>query len=678
MDASMSYSAGDAHKTDDLHREAIERYELAVNSDRDNREDAADDLAFLIGDQWPIDIRQAREAEGRPVITINRLPQFLRQVTGDIRRINPALSVIAGDNEASNEVAEVVDGLVRQIQYACDAPSVYERAAEQAAACGMGWFRILTDYEADDSFDQEIKIESIMNPFSVYVDPNSKAPSRSDAEYMFVIEHMPRKDFERAYPKARAVDMADQTYGDALRHWADGDKVVIAEYWHRDPVVKTIAKLSNGRTIPAPDGAKVGQFRVDSDGQIVSVQAIRKVDTHRVMMCKMSGAEIIEGPTEWPGKYFPIVGVMGEELHVGERVVRSSVIRSAKDPQRLYNYARSQNAEVISLQPKAPYIGTLEQFAGHETIWANANKSSASYLPYNSDPDAPGAPQRSQPPMASQGLANEIALAAEDMQATTGIYNAALGQRSNEKSGVAIEARKMESDISTSIYVDNLSKAIWQTGRIIVDLIPTIYDAQRVVRIIGKDEEESAVGVNGMQIEGGEDKPVNDLTIGRYDVRVKTGPSYSSARSAAGDAMLQFIQAVPAAGAVAGDLIAKTQDWPGADQLADRLKKMLPPGMADDEEGPEAEQAAQMAQAQQEQQMQMQQQAAQMAQQMQQLELRIQAAKATEAEADAVKAQADAQKAQFDAQAAQRADAVEAGAVTQAIGEGVARIVGPF
>jgi hypothetical protein len=335
------------------------------------------------------------------------------------------------------------------------------------------------------------------------------------------------------------------------------------------------------------------------------------------------------------------------------------------------------------LQPKVPFIGTTEQFAGLESQWALANTTSKPYLPYNPDPDAPGPPQRSMPPVSSSGLANEIAMAADDMQATTGIYDAALGQRSNEKSGIAIERRQMESDISTSIYVDNLSKAIGQAGRIMVDLIPIIYDAQRMIRITGKDEAEKNVEVNGMQMQEGFATPVNDLTLGRYDVRVKTGPSYTTARSAAADAMIAFVQAVPQAAAMAGDLIAKTQDWPGADELAERLKKMLPPGMADEgEPTPEMMQQQQMAQQQQQVEQQRQRDFQEMEVQIAQADLREKSAKAKKAEADAEKAYFDAQKARFEASAAMREEQLSSGAATAAmrdgIADGVQQIINPF
>lgn len=641
---------------DDLLRVARERYSEALDGDRSNRDEALDDLQFLVGEQWPDSVRAARSSEGRPIITVNRLPQFLRQVTGDIRRTNPAVSIIAGDGDASEEVAEIYDGLARQIQYECDAPSVYERAAESAAACGIGWFRILTDYESDETFDQVLKVEPIYNPFSVYVDPEARESTRADARYLFVVERITGEEFSDRYPKARAVDFErGDDVRDGMREWYSDDSVLVAEYWWKEPVKRRLARLASGRTVEMP-GAKIGDLTPEGP-----VQAVRDVLGHVIKTCTMSGDDVLEGATEWPGRDFPIIAVTGEEIAVGDRIVRTSVVRWAKDPQRLYNYARSTQAEVVSLQPKAPFVGTMENFAGHEAKWAQANTSTVPFLPYNPDPEAPGAmPQRSAPPVASQGLAAEIALAADDMQATTGIYDAAVGARSNETSGKAIQARQLESDISTSIYVDNLAKAIWQAGKIMVDLIPVIYDTNRLVRIVGADDVEKLVEINGVAVEGGTVAPVNDLTVGRYAVRVKTGPSYTTQRQQAADSMIQFAQAVPQAAAVIGDLIAKSMDWAGADEVAERLKKLLPPGMADEEMTPEMQQMAMQQQA-------MQQQLAQMQQALAQIELRTKAAEAVEAEADAAKAQAEAVKARAEAGQAARGDALDAMATAAAL-----------
>lgn len=620
-------------KKDDIIAKARKRMAEAQEADRENREDALDDLEHIAGFQWEEDERQRRKDAGRPCITINRLPQFVRQVTGDIRQLNPAINVIPGDSEASESVAEVIEGLTRHIEYRSDGSTVYERAAESAAQCGMGYFRILTEYESDDSFNQEILLESIENPFSVYVDPEARASTRADASYMFISTPMSLPDFEAAYPDATAVDVDIDGDTDGLEYWRESGEVIVAEYFWKEPVTKEIGLLRDGRVVENPPA-------------IMDVVKKRKVQTHKVMWAKITGREVLEGPKEYPCKHIPIIGVMGEEIHIGERVVRSSVIRYAKDPQRLYNYYSSAQAETIALQPKTPYIATAKQVAGFEADWAAANESNDAVLLYNPDEKAPGAPQRAMPPVASQALSQEAMKASEDMKATTGIYDAGLGQASNEKSGVAIRQRQLESDISTSIYTDNLAKAVHQCGRILIDMIPRIYDTERTVRIVGKDDEETMVTINGMGFtDQFEAVPINPLNVGKYDVRVTVGPNYTTRRQETAESMMQFIQAVPAAGQVAGDLIVKAMDWPDADKLAERMEKLLPPGMIDQPQDPAMQQQMMMAQ----QQQQMAMQAEQAAQQM---EMRKKQAEAAEAEAQAEEARAQAMEAQYKAEEA--------------------------
>ena len=618
-------------KKDDIISTARTRMGEAVEFDRQNREDALDDMEYISGRQWPEEIKNAREESGKPVITVNRLPQFVRQVTGDIRRLNPAIKVFAGDNNATEEVAETIAGLIRAIEYASDASSVYEGAAEQAAACGMGAFRVLSEYTDDDTFDQDVRIKRIPNPFAVYWDPAARESTRADASFCFVTEQMKLDDFNEAYPDAAASDVDIDGQADGLEHWQHSGSVVVAEYFWKEPVTKTIGQLADGSTVEDPVAA---QYVVQE----------RRVNTHKVMWAKVSGRDVLEGPTEYPCKHIPIIACMGEEMHVGDEVVRTSVIRHAKDSQRLYNYWKSTHAELVALQPRAPYLVTAKQIAGLETFWNEANTENRPYLPFNPDEKAPP-PQRAVPPQPSAGIMQEAIGAAEDMKATTGIYDSGLGQKSNETSGVAIRQRQMEGDVATSIYTDNLAKSIAHCGRILVSMIPKIYDTQRVVRIIGDDDQESAVPVNAMTMDQ-EFNPVqvNPLTVGKYDVRVSVGPNYSTRRQETAESMMQFVSAFPQAGALAGDLIAKAMDWPDADKIADRLEKTLPPGMISPEDMPPEQQQA-MQQGMQAQQQQM--QAEQMARQ---IEMAKNKAEAAEAEADARKAQYEAEKAGLELQ----------------------------
>lgn len=623
-------------KYDDIIKKARKCMSLAIEADRGNREEALDDLRFVTGEQqWPDEVLREYANDGRPALTINRLPRFVRQVTGDIRKLNPAVRVLAADNAATDDTAQIMAGLIRQIEQESDASSIYEMAAESAAQCGIGSFRILTEYENENSFDQVIRLEPITNPLSVYWDPAARKSTRADADYCFITDQMSVEDFKAAYPDALASDAEYDPTTDGLEDWQESGDIIVAEYFWREEKSKKIGIMPDGSVTDDPAMMK---FAIKT----------RTTKVKKVMWAKVSGQEVLEGPTEIPSKFIPVVSVTGEEMHVGDRIVRTSVIRFAKEPQQIYNYIRSAETEVTALQPKAPFLVTATQVAGLEKFWNLANQGNKPYLPYNPDPKSPGAPQRIPPPIMSQALAAAVAQAEDDMKATTGIYDAALGGRSNEQSGVAIRQRQLESDISTSIYTDNLSKAIEQAGRIMVDMIPRVYDTERALRIIGEDEEETQVMVNQAftDISTGQTYEGNILTRGRYDVRVTVGPNYTTRRQETAESMMQFVQAFPAAAQVAGDLIAKSMDWPDADKLAERLKKLLPPGVIGIEDLPEEEQEAAM-QAQQQQQAQ-QQAAMQMAQLREQAEIRRATAEATEAESDAEKSRYEIEQSRFD------------------------------
>lgn len=588
----------------DFLRIARERLDEAERADQENRERAENDLIFLTGEQWPEEVRSAREKEGKPCLTINGLPQFVRQVTGQIRQLNPAVRVVAADNQATDDVAEVIGGLIKQIENQADASSIYERAAETAAACGIGHFRVRSEYMDGETFDQELLIEPIHNPFSVFWDPMAKHPTRKDAQWCFIAEEMRLDDFKKAYPRADTSSVTGENRPDNVHRWFTQDTVVVAEYFHVEHDEVTIGLMRDGTVVPNPVAA-------------MDITKKRTIKKPRVMWCKITGQEVLEGPTEIPSPWIPVFSVTGEEWHLGEEMYRSSVIRFAKDPQQLYNYSRSAHAETVALQPKAPYIVTTNEIAGLETFWNQANQSNRPYLPFIPDPAMGGQrPERAAPPQLSSGLLQEITLAGEDMKRTTGIYDASLGAKSNETSGVAIEARQQESQLGSSIYADNMVKAIHQCGKVMVAMIPKIYDTQRVIRILGDDDQEKAEMINAVMMTQDGPVAVNDMTVGKYDVRISVGPSYDTKRAEARDGMMEFLRVYPAAAQVTADLVAKSQDWPDADKFSDRLRKTLPPGFLDpddmsDEEREQYEMAQQQMQAKQQEQEQLERQALQ-------------------------------------------------------------------
>lgn len=556
----------------DILDEAKEAFELAAETESDNRSEALDDLRFArLAEQWPEMVRQQRESEGRPCLTVNRLPAFIRQVTNDARQNKPSIKVHPADSDADPLTARIYDGLIRNIEATSRADVAYDTALDFAVTMGFGYFRINTDYACEDNFDLDIVVKRIANPFTVYGDPHSTESDSSDWDTAFVVEHMPKARFEKKYKGADKVDWQSGPYSELKAPWREDDDVLIAEYFAREEVAKIILLLSD-QTIVAEDMFKARRGEYEAAG--ITVAGERASRGYRVIQRIMSGAEVLE-TNDWPGKYIPIVPVYGDEVNVeGKRIFRG-LVRDAKDAQRMFNFWRTASTELVALAPKAPFIGPKGAFKS-DGRWATANIKTHPYLEY----DGQIPPQRQPFAGVPAGALQEALHASDDMKAILGLYDASLGARSNETSGRAILARQREGDVSTFNFIDNLSRAIEHAGRIIIDLIPSVYTGQRIVRVLGPQKQVSAVPLNTavpVTTDTGQTiSHVYDLARGKYDLTVETGPSFTTRREEAATQMLQLIRAFPPAASVLGDLLAKNLDWPGADEIATRLQALLP------------------------------------------------------------------------------------------------------
>jgi hypothetical protein len=590
------------------------RYTTAIAAYSDSREDELDDLRFMAGSpdnqwQWPADVLATRGAvqgqtiNARPCLTINKLPQHVRQVTNEQRQNRPSGKVIPADDKADVAVAEIFDGMVRHIEYMSDADVAYDTACENQVTYGEGYIRILTEYCDDDTFDQDLRIGRIRNSFSVYMDPMAQDPTGADAQYVFITEDVYKKDYERMFPNASPIStiMASGIGDQNLAQWLSEDTIRIAEYFYYKIEMATL-NLYPGNM------SHFEGSREDKEMKRMGLKPIRsrRVERKKVMWMKTNGYEALE-EREWAGKWLPVVRVIGNEFEVDGQIYISGLVRNAKDAQRMYNYWTSQEAEMLALAPKAPFIGYGGQFEGYEMQWKTANTTNWPYLEVNPDvTDGMGAvlplPQRAAPPLPQTGLIQAKMGASDDIKSTTGQYDSSLGATSNERSGRAILAREKQGDTGTYHYVDNLARAIRHVTRQLVDLIPKIYDTERIARIVGLDGEVGMVKINPMQPEPV--KEIRDMEtgiviekiynpgVGKYDVVVTTGPSYMTKRQEAMDAMTQLLQANPNLWSVAGDLFIKNMDWPGAQEMAERFAKTIDPKLLETDDKDPALQAA--------------------------------------------------------------------------------------
>jgi hypothetical protein len=682
---------------DAVHAEALERYEAGWEKERQNQNDAYDDLKFLADDiaQWDPIAWQQRKNEQRPILTVNKCPQFVRQVTGDIRQMRPAIHVVPVDERAKENVStEVLPEMVRYIERRSDAKAAYFVASDQMVASGIGHCRVYTEYAADSTFNQEIAVGPIADGVAVVWDPDAIELTRSDAMFCFVPVDFEKKRAEDKWP-GKNVEAPLTQVAAAYDGWMTDAHVRVAEYWRKVPCERELAFYPDGRIVDLsndsymeatepglaqrgeeeaseewageksdedednePGGTResLGEERPTkeeadyrkAEGQRACANCtmfrapsictkienpvaanmlcnyfelraealtlgglaglypptrpplgpgmgpkradataagarIEKRDSYYVERFVMNSRTILEGPERWPGMHIPIVPFIGEEVRVGRRVIRRGIVRQLKDVQRLYNWSISTGAEAIALQPKSPYKGTRVNFEKTIDQWETANIRNWPFLEYEPDPANGGRPpEREPPPVASSGIAELQQTATADMSSVTGIYPAQLGAAGPETSGKAIVARQREGDTGTFHYVEAFARALERVGQIVVDLIPHVYDTERTLRNVGDDGKPCKVCINKQVIDPNGDgiatMLLNDVTVGAYQVSIEMGPSYSTKREEAREGIAVLMQSLGQQVApLFADIFVRMQDLPLADQLADRLKFLLPP-----------------------------------------------------------------------------------------------------
>jgi portal protein len=561
------------------------RFTRCIEAESKNRSDALDDLKFKAGQQWPADIAAQRNNDKRPCLTINKIPTFTRQITNDGRMNRPTINVSPVGGKGDQEAAQLYTSMIRAIERDCAADIAYDTAFESSVDIGFGYVRILTEYEGPSTFNQVIVVQRVRNPFTVYLDPDRQEPDGSDSKYGFISELIVREDFEEEYPKAQTIPWVAGGIGEDMKLWNTQTHVRIAEYFEIENKTRTLVHLANGHS--GYEDELHDDVKTAISNGWVEVLKRRTVQVPQWYWIKATAVEVLSRK-KWMGKWIPIVEWVGNEIDLEGKVIRKGVIRDAKDPQRMYNYAKTSETELWALMPKAPYIMEEGQVEGHQAQWKQANTKSYPYLLYkgtdvNGKPAPP--PQRNQPMGPPAAILASVQGAAEDMQAVTGIrFDATKGERLFDESGRALRELKRVTDIGSFHYVDNDSRSKRQVGRIFVDLIPKIYDTPRAITILREDGKDETVGIHPMMGSAyaeqrdatGKTRKIFNPTVGQYGVTVTIGPSYASKRIEAADSMMQFVKALPQTAMLIADLIAKNQDWPGAEEMATRLAKALP------------------------------------------------------------------------------------------------------
>lgn len=556
-----------------------------VMADKLNREAMLEDLQFMVADQWTDAVRSVREAAGKPVLTVNRIPAFVAQIVGN-RRLNETEIKVVPDNGGTVPVARVREGLIRSIQKISRADIAYDTALQNAAICGLGNFQITIDYDSDDVFEQTMKFEAIPDALAVVWDRMVFDPTGADAGHVFVVDSMPRQEFEKRWPWSTPADLMDPTIRGDIRMngWISVDDVRVVTYHRVRTRRRTLALFDDGSTRDISDAITNGGLQdllpnivQRADGSPIVREAQRKyVESY---LC--SALDILEGPYELPISRVPVFRVPGWEVCVGEWKHRWGLVRFLKDPQRLHNYSRSMVAQRMMQTPQAKWLASADAVAGREKDFRNSARGDDPLLIYNGETGIkPEILPPSQIEQAWMGLAE---ITAQDLKDISNIHEANLGMPSNEVSGAAIMARQRVSDTGTVLYHDNLTQAIEQAGIVADQLIPYLYDTPRIIKVLGNDAKQDMQIINAM----GDPRSI-DITAGKYSVSVVSGPSYATKRMEALASMTSLANAAPQLLATFADYYVEAQDWPLADKIAKRIRMSMPPGiLSQDEVTPE-------------------------------------------------------------------------------------------
>lgn len=647
-------------KDRDIIDEAMRRLKRCVEAEKHNRTAAVEDLEFANAEQWPAEEIARRKISGRPMLSCNLLTKYIDQVVGDMLHNMPSVKVRPEDSRADINIAKIRQGAINNIFYLSNFKGIYGYAARQVTTCAYGGWRILTRYTEENPFLQEAFIKGIRNPLLVYLDPDAQDQFGADAKFGFILEKIRLDDYKKKYPRSKFASDSLPAAGElGKEHWYDGENVTVAEYFTVEEKDVEMLQLTSGEVvtqkdyeeklaswqerndalsakIPAaasnvpgpPQGAQqvppphlqapleagraAGpqpvlaqlQAEIEQLGSEPRIARRRVTKVTEIRHRVLTACEILEGGLDgkkFPGKYIPIVLPKGKELNVNGKNYNYSLIRNAKDPQKLFNYWHTAAAEYIALSPKAPWIGTAKQFEGYEADYAKANVENLPFMKYNADPDTQTPPQRVGAPQVPDAIFAQISRAEELVKSTIGMFNADVGAPGSEQTGAAIIARQRPGDVGTYEFSVNMARAVEHTGKILNEIIPEIYDSERDIRLRFMDETETFAPVNttvGAALRAVKDNPeayngldvselqdmankegrearFNDITAGKYGVVVTTGPSYATQRQEASQALLQLMQAAPQEMATALDLVARNLDFKDADELESRLRKPL-------------------------------------------------------------------------------------------------------
>lgn len=564
----------------EAHDLAMDRHKLAENFEQDERLLCVEDTEFCDrpGSQWDEIASRGRQRAKRPMYEINRVAPARNQFLGDQLQNRVEIRVRPKGNGASQDIAEIKEGIVRSIRDASGS-GWKDNGLKEMATGGIGAWEVCTRYTLDDGWDQEIYIKPIRSTATtVWVDPESTEDCHTDAKWMSVVKNWSPESFKKRWPASKAADFAFFSLiggGSYRSGWRTQDFVKVADYFVKEPVKRNLVLMTNGKTYDEAD-ENFQKVVDDLANNGIEISQRKTVTSHKVMHYKLSGAEVLDGPHEIPGMEIPIVVGYGYSTWIDGIHYYCGMIRKAKDPQRVYNYETSSNVETGALAPKDPYWVSSKQAMGYEGDLARMATDNAPVQFFNSDPENKGPPKRTGAPAVQAAQIHRIQQAEADIMSTTGYHAPSLGDNPRDQSGIALKTQKQSGFNGTYEITDNHAKMIEHTGRIIIGMAPHIYDGSRIERILQEDGDVDMIEINQVVIDedSGEEVVLNDLSVGKYDVTVDVGPSFATKREETVAYLTEASRSNPMIGSMTADIVMKSQDFPGAKEAAARLRKL--------------------------------------------------------------------------------------------------------
>ena len=578
-------------------KEATDRFEIARDwqSQADFR--FLEDTKFCNGDsynmyQWPSDVQDYRKLDKKPMLTLNKTRQHCLLIVNDAKQNKPGIKILPNGNDATYDAAQMYNSLMRRIEYQSDATTHYDAAVTTMVQGGIGYWRVLTAYVDEKSFNQDIFIKGIADPLTVYLDPDAQEKDKSDMKFAIIFDKMNREEFIKKHPKYKDVSNTPVIGEGSL--WLNQNEIMMAEYFTVEEIEDTLVHVEDEDGTQRDEMLSKLKEHLDGSDDLLDelldhpLTKTRKVKRKEVHWYFIVGDKIMDKKV-WPGSTIPIVAVIGEETVIDGVMDRKGHTRALIDAQRMYNYWSSTAVEYGALQTKSPWIGPAKAIEGYEQIWATANTSNHSILPYNNRDDEGQdipPPQRVQPPVSAPVAMEGMQASLMEMALVSGQYDNQIGAPGNERTGKAINERQRQGDKATYHYINAVGIAIARTGKIILELIPLVYDTKRVVMAMGEDKTSLEIEIDPTAKKAFEIKQkANEQTakrimnpkIGTYEVQADIGPAYATKREEAFQALTLILTQAPQLTALIGDLLLKAGDFPMAQEAAERLRRMVPP-----------------------------------------------------------------------------------------------------